>query len=163
MDIYEYAMQMELDGRHFYQDLAEKTNNKGIKNILTMMAESEAKHYNVILSMQRNDKSQYSTDTEVLTKVKNIFEQMKEEKGIDVDVSQVELYKKALDVEIKSEKFYLERADEEKDPHKKEIFLTLAKEEKSHCILLENIVNFVSQPDTWVENPEWYHIDGEKY
>ena len=153
-------MQMELDGRHFYLDLAEKINNKGIKNILTMMAESEAKHYNIILSMQRNDKTQYSTDTEVLTEVKNIFERMKEEKKeIDVDVSQVEFYKEALQVEIDSEKFYLERADEEKDPHKKEIFLTLAKEEKSHCILLENLVNLVSQPDTWVENPEWYHID----
>ena len=160
MDIYKFAMQMELDGRHFYLDLAGKTNNKGIKNILTMMAESEAKHYNIILSMQRNDKTQYSTDTEVLTEVKNIFERMKEEKKeIDVDVSQVEFYKKALEVEADSEKFYLERADEEKEPHKKEIFLTLAREEKSHCILLENLVNLVSQPDTWVENPEWYHVD----
>ena len=160
MDIYKYAMKMELDGRHFYLDLAEKTNNKGIKNILTMMAESEAKHYNIILSMQRNDKTPYSTDTEALTEVKNIFERMKEEKKeVDVDVSQVEFYKEALQVEADSEKFYLERADEEKDLHKKEIFLTLAKEEKSHCILLENLVDLVSQPDTWIENPEWYHVD----
>jgi rubrerythrin len=159
MDIYKYAMQMELDGKHFYLDLAEKTNNTGIKSILTMMAESEAKHYNVILSMQKNDKTQYSADTEVLTNVKNIFIKMKEEKEIDVDVSQVEFYKKALEVETASEKFYLERADEEKDPHKKKIFLTLANEEKSHCVLLENIVNFVSQPDNWLENPEWYHLD----
>ncbi len=159
MDIYKYAMQMELDGRHFYLDLAKKTNNTGIKSILTIMAESETKHYNVILSMQKNDKTQYSADTEVLTKIKNIFVKMKEEKGIDVDVSQVEFYKKALEVEANSEKFYLERADEEKDPHRKEIFLTLANEEKSHCVLLENIVNFVSQPDKWLENSEWYHLD----
>ncbi len=159
MDIFKYAMQMELDGKHFYIDLAKKTNNKGIKSILNMMAESETKHYNVILSMQKNDKTQYSTDTEVLTKVKNIFMKMKEEKEIDVDVSQVEIYKKALEVETNSEKFYLERADDEKDPHKKEIFLTLAKEEKSHCVILENIVNFVSQPVNWLENSEWYHVD----
>jgi rubrerythrin len=159
MDIYKYAMQMELDGRHFYLDLAKKTNNTGIKGILTMMAESEARHYNIILGMQKNDKIQYSADTEVLTNVKNIFMKMKEEKDIDVDVSQVEFYKKALEVETDSEKFYLERADEEKDPHRKEIFLTLANEEKSHCVLLENIVNFVSQPDTWLENPEWHHMD----
>ena len=152
-------MQMELDGRHFYLDLAKKTNNTGIKSILTMMAESEARHYNIILGMQKNDKIQYSADTEVLTNVKNIFMKMKEEKDIDVDVSQVEFYKKALEVETDSEKFYLERADEEKDPHRKKIFITLASEEKSHCVLLENIVNFVSQPDTWLENSEWYHVD----
>jgi len=86
MDIYKYAMQMELDGRHFYLDLAKKTNNTGIKGILTMMAESEARHYNIILGMQKNDKIQYSADTEVLTNVKNIFMKMKEEKDIDVDV-----------------------------------------------------------------------------
>ncbi|MDP6924697.1 MAG: ferritin family protein [Candidatus Scalindua sp.] len=160
MDIYKYAMQMELDGRHFYLDLAKKTNNTGIKSILDLMAESEAKHYNIILDMQRGDKTQYSTDTEVLSKIKNVFEAMKEEKEeIDVDVSQIEFYKKALEVETKSEKFYLDRAEEEKDPHIKEIFLVLAKEEKSHCVLLENLVDLVSQPDTWVENPEWYHID----
>ena len=159
MDIYKFAMQMELDGRHFYQDLAKKTKNAGIKSVLTMMAESEAKHYNVILDMQKNDKTEYSKDVEVLTKIKNVFSKMKEEKEIDVDVSQVEFYKKASEIEADSEKFYLERADEEKDPHRKEIFLTLANEEKGHCILLENLVNLVSQPDSWIENSEWYDID----
>ena len=159
MDIYKFAMQMELDGRHYYLDLAKKTENAGIKSVLTMMAESEAKHYNVILDMQKNDKTEYSKDAEALTKIKNIFTKMKEGKEIDLDVSQVEFYKKALEIEANSEKFYLERADEEKDPHRKEIFLTLAKEEKGHCILLENIVNLVSQPDSWIENSEWYDID----
>ena len=159
MDIYKYAMQMELDGRNFYLDLAKKVNNTGLKNILTMMADSEAKHYNVILSMQRNDKTQFSADTEVLTNVKNVFMRMKEEKEFDVDVSQVEFYKKALKVEADSQKFYLERADEEKDSHRKEIFLKLADEEKNHCVLLENLIGFVSQPANWLENPEWYHLD----
>ena len=159
MDIYKFAMQMELDGRHFYLDLAKKTKNAGIKSVLTMMAESEAKHYNVILDMQKNDKTEYSKDVEVLTKIKNVFSKMKEEKEIDVDVSQVEFYKKASEIEADSEKFYLERADEEKDPHRKDIFLTLANEEKGHCILLENLVNLVSQPDSWIENSEWYDID----
>ena len=159
MDIYKFAMQMELDGRHFYLDLAKKTENAGIKSVLTILAESEAKHYNVILDMQKNDKTEYSKDAEVLTKIKNIFSKMKEEKEVDVDASQVEFYKKALETEADSEKFYLERADEEKDPHRKEIFLTLANEERGHCILLENIVNLVSQPDSWIENSEWYDID----
>jgi len=84
MDIYKYAMQMELDGRHFYLELDRKTNNMGVKSILNMMADSEGKHYKVILSMQKNDKMQYSTDTEILTNAKNIFMKMKEEKGIDI-------------------------------------------------------------------------------
>ncbi len=159
MDIYKYAMQMEVDGRDFYLDMMKKTNNKGLKNILTMMADSEAKHYNVILDMQKNDKTEFSADTEVLTNAKNIFMKMKEEKDIDVDVSQAEFYKKALKTEADSRKFYLERADEEEDSHRKEIFLNLAEEERKHCVLLENMIGFVSQPADWLENPEWYHLD----
>ena len=159
MDIYEFAMQMEKDGRDFYLDLAKKTSNSGLKNILTMMADSEAKHYNVFLSMKKNDKIQYTTDTEILTKVKNIFIKMKEEKEFDLDVSQVELYKKALGIEKDGHKFYLEKANEEKDPSRKEIFLKIAGEEKSHCVLLENMIGFVSQPDSWLEDSEWYHLD----
>jgi len=159
MDIYKYAMQMEVDGRDFYLDMMKKTNNKGLKNILTMMADSESKHYNVILDMQKNDKTEFSADTEVLTNVKNIFMKMKEEKDIDVDVSQAEFYKKALKTEADARKFYLERADEEEDSHRKEIFLNLAEEERKHCVLLENMIGFVSQPADWLENPEWYHLD----
>ncbi len=159
MDIYKYALQMEVDGRDFYLDMMKKTNNKGLKNILTMMADSEAKHYNVILDMQKNDKTEFSVDTEVLTNVKNIFMKMKEEKDIDVDVSQAEFYKKALKTEADARKFYLERADEEEDSHRKEIFLNLAEEERKHCVLLENMIGFVSQPADWLENPEWYHLD----
>ena len=96
---------MEVDGRDFYLDLKEKTDNKGLKNILTMMADSEARHYNVILDMQKNDKTEFSADTEVLTNVKNIFVKMKEEKDIDVDTSQAEFYKKALKVEADARKF----------------------------------------------------------
>ena len=39
MDIYKYAMQMELDGKHFYHDLAKKTNNTGItKKVFSMVS-----------------------------------------------------------------------------------------------------------------------------
>ncbi len=62
---------MELDGRYFYLDLAKKTENSGIKSVLTMMAESEVKHYNVILDMQKNDKTEYSKDAAVLKEIKN--------------------------------------------------------------------------------------------
>ena len=71
----------------------------------------------------------------------------------------MDIYKFAMQMEVDAQKFYLERADEEKDPHRKEIFLNLAEEERKHCVLLENIIDFVSQPADWLENPEWYHLD----
>ncbi len=65
----------------------------------------------------------------------------------------------ALKIEQKNQNYYIEKADEEKDQSRKEIFLKIADEEKRHCVLLENIVGFVSQPYNWLEDSEWYHLD----
>ncbi len=158
MDVYDYAMKMEKDGENYYRDLAVKTGNKGLKHILTMMANAEVKHYHVFQNMKKNEKIP-ETDAEIMSNVKNVFEKMKEEKETSgVDVSQVELYKKAQDIEKKSQEFYLEKADEVGDPQKN-IFLKIADEENKHYVLLKNIIDFVSRPLNWLEDAEWYHLD----
>jgi rubrerythrin len=159
MDIYEYAMQMERDGESYYRELAEKTNYIGIRNILIMLADTERKHYNIFRKMRSDEKPQI-TGTEVLSNVKNIFIKMKEEKKFsDINISQIELYKKAQEIEKKSQNFYLEKANEVKENYQRKVFLKIAAEENKHYIILENIINFVSQPDKWLENAEWYHLD----
>ena len=159
MDIYEFAMQMEKDGEKYYRDSAQIINNAGIKNILCILADAEVKHYDILQKMKQNEKIQMP-DTQILSNVKNIFVKMKEEKDtFGVNISQMELYKKAQDIEKKSKEFYLEKAGEVNDPSQKEIFLKIAEEEKKHYSILENIINFVSRPNTWLENAEWYHLE----
>ncbi|MCR4293397.1 MAG: ferritin family protein [Candidatus Kuenenia sp.] len=159
MDIYEYAMQMEKDGETYYRELVEKVDNKGLKKIFTMLADAEVIHYNLFLKVKKNSVI-HMTDTPILSNVKNIFAKMKEEKDtFGVTASQVALYKKAQDIEKKSQVFYLEKADEVNIPSQREIFLKIAEEEKKHYLILENIINFVSRPQTWLENAEWYHLD----
>jgi rubrerythrin len=62
-------------------------------------------------------------------------------------------------MEEKSYKFYLEMSDKVKIESQKKIFLKLAGEEKKHMFLLENLVEFVSRPETWIENAEFNHLD----
>ncbi|MDR4499625.1 MAG: ferritin family protein [Candidatus Scalindua sp.] len=160
MDIYTYAMQMEKDGKKYYDDMAQKTGNPGFKSILKRMADAEVKHYKVLLAMQKNEKAEFETDSEIFTHAKNVFTKMKEEgKDPDSESSQVALYQKALEIEKESHKFYREKADEEQDSHKKEIILKIAAEEKDHCVLLSNIIEFVTKPESWLENAEWYHLN----
>ena len=56
-------------------------------------------------------------------------------------------------------KFYKEKAEELLDNHQKELFLVLAGEERKHFILMDNFVEFISRPDTWLENAEFFQID----
>lgn len=158
MNIFEYAMQMEKDGENYYRQLAEKVNNKGIQTILTMLADEEVKHYNALVKIQAQ-KPQMA-ETTILTDARNVFEQMKEgDEKFNIDVNQIELYKEAQKIEERSRNFYLEKADEVTEEYQKELFLKLAEEEKKHYFLLENIIEFVSRPQTWLENAEWHHLD----
>ncbi|MCF6156062.1 MAG: rubrerythrin [Candidatus Brocadia sp.] len=159
MNIYDYAMQMEKDGENYYHDSAQKINNSGIKKILYLLADAEVKHYDILQKMKNSETIQM-LDTEILSNVKNIFAKMKEENDIvGVNISQIGLYKKAQEIEKKSQIFYLEKAGEVNNPSQKEIFLKIADEEKKHYFILENILDFVSRPQNWLENAEWYHLE----
>jgi rubrerythrin len=157
MDIYDYAMKMEKDGEDLYRELASKTGHKGLTTILLMLADAEVKHYMLFQNMKNNEKVEMG-DSAILNDVKNVFEKIREEKQFDVDVSQIELYREAQEIEKKSRDFYMEKADEVGN-YRKEVFLKIADEEKRHYFIVENIINFVNQPNTWLENPEWYHLE----
>ena len=159
MNIYDYAMQMEKDGENYYRDSAQKINNAGLKKILGMLADAEVKHYDILQKMKKNEKAQ-APHAEILSNVKNIFVEMQEAKDtFGVNISQKELYKKAQQIEKKSQDFYSEKATEVNDLSQKGLFLQIAEEEKKHYWILENILNFISRPQTWLENAEWYHLD----
>ncbi|KKL92192.1 hypothetical protein LCGC14_1887170, partial [marine sediment metagenome] len=100
------------------------------------------------------------TETTILTDAKNVFVQLKDSgEEFDVEISQIDLYKKAQDIEEKSRDFYLEKASQVEEEYQKDIFLRLANEEKKHYFLLDNIIEFVSKPEQWLENAEFYHLE----
>ncbi len=158
MNIFEYAMKMEKDGEEYYRQLAQQTTNKGLQTILTMLADEEVKHYNAIERMQT--KEPHMTETTILTDAKNIFVQIKESsESFDFDIKQTELYRKAQDIEKESRDFYTAKANEVTKEYQKGLFLKLADEESKHYFLLDNIIEFVSRPEYWLENAEFYHLE----
>jgi rubrerythrin len=158
MDILEFAMQMELDGRNFYLGLADKAEDAGVRQILEMLARDEMKHYTVLEELKVKEPKMI--DTDILSSAKNVFNEMKD-KGEEKTFPsvQIDLYKKAQEIEQKSRNFYLDKAKEIKKEYEKGLFNRLAEEEMQHYILLDNIIGYVSKPKTWLENAEWYHLD----
>ncbi len=138
-NIFIYAMQMEKDGEEYYYQLARQTTDKGLRTILEMLASEEAKHYEAIEKM-RTARAEMA-ETDVLSDAKNVFAQIKESgESFDLDIEEIDLYKKARDIEQKSIDFYSEKADEVELEYQKELFLRLAEEEKKNYFLLENII-----------------------
>jgi hypothetical protein len=159
MNIFEFAMEKEKFSETYYRQLASKTRHKGLANICTMLADEEVKHYHAIEAMKADSPANFAQST-VLGDAKKIFESIRNSaEKFDLDISELELYKKAQDIETQSRNFYLEKARQSELPAHKQIFTALAEEEKKHYFIVGNIIDFISRPQTWLENAEWYHLD----
>ena len=161
VNVFDFAMQMEKDGEAYYRELAAKCSVEGIKNILNLLANDEAGHYNIFKKLKEETPADIA-GTAILTNAKNIFAQMREKdkkEEYNFDISEIELYKKAIEIEKKSEEFYKEKANEMGNPKAKEIFLKIAEDERRHQFLLENMTNFLSRPMTWVEDAEFNRLE----
>lgn len=158
MNIFDFAMKKEKYSEDYYRQLAAKSGDKCLMKVFNMLADEEARHYQIVSDMKK-DITPDLAETTVLSDAKDIFEQMRESaQRFNFNISETELYKKALKIEKQSRDFYLEKANEVAE-FQKEIFLELANEEKKHYFLLQNIIDFVSRPEKWLENAEFYHLE----
>jgi rubrerythrin len=160
MDVFEFAMNMEREGEEYYRNLVQRTNDEGLKSIFTMLANAEVKHFEVVRQLKENAGHPEMAEDTLFDDTKNVFIRMKEEGQVfNFDVSHKDIYRKALDIEKKSHEFYAEKVIEVDAEETKSLLLRLAEEEKKHIFLMENIIEFISRPETWLENAEWYHLD----
>jgi len=160
MNIYQYAMKLEKDSENYYTGLMSKTDDVGLQTILKMLADEEAKHFSIVEQMEKSDTCPELAETNILKNAKNIFVQIKGKNlEYNFDLAQADFYRKAQEFEEKSHQHYLEMSGKVEDEAQKNLLLKLAEEEKKHIFLLENLVEFVSRPETWVENAEFNHLD----
>jgi len=163
MNIFDFAMQMEKDGQAYYEEMASKAENAVLKNILVNLAQDEVKHYNIFKKFKEGDFSgadQLAVETTVMTDAVNIFQQMASAPvpiGFPEDI--VEAWKKAQEVEKKSEDFYREKATEADSDQMKAIINRIADEEHKHWALIENVLQFLSRPKQWLDDAEWNHLE----
>ncbi len=159
MDMFEFAMKMEKDGEAYYRQLAEKSTDASIARLLNKLADEEVVHYEVVKKIKESAAVELPP-ADALAGAANVFAQMKKEEwGGDRMTSQVDLYKKARETERKSEEFYTAKAEEVEQADQKEILLQLAEQEKQHYFLMDNLVEFLSRPQSWLENAEWHHLE----
>lgn len=159
MNIFDYAMSMEKEGEAYYRDFEKRIDNEGLKKILTWLADEEVKHYNIFVEMKEN-KNPLVAKTNLLKNAKAVFEKMsKSKKPFDFNSSQPDLYRKAQQLEKKTIDFYLQKSEEVERQKQKELLVKIAEEEKKHYFLLDNIIEFITRPEIWLENAEFTHLE----
>jgi rubrerythrin len=159
MNIFDFAINMEKEGEEYYRQLADQASEEGLKRILNRMADDEVKHYLTFEAMKNEEQPEFS-DTVILKDAKEVFSQITMDTELKKsDASQLEVYKKAQEMELKSEEFYCQEAAKIRNEDHKKLLLKIAEEEKKHYFLLQNIIDFISRPQKWIENAEFYKLD----
>ncbi len=147
MNVFDYAMKMEQDGKAFYEDMSKRCSIAGLRNIFSMLADDEQKHYEVILNLKQKTGNNDMADSKVLEYSKNIFSDLTAEKERpDTMKEDLEGYRYAMKIEADSVRFYESAARKERKSSVKSLLLRIAEEEKKHFNIVENIYDFVLSP-----------------
>jgi len=159
MKIIKMALEKERISIDFYKKLAEKTTNKGLKRILELLYEEECRHCEAIAYLADNNSATVSQVDDIpdykglLRKIKATVEKS------SIDSSELELYQDAREIELESIEFYMAQTQQSKDAKRRDLFERLAQQEKHHYLLIDNILEFVSIPQQWLENAEFTHSE----
>ena len=162
MNVFEYAMQMELDGKAYYEEAIDKVDSPELKNILQELANDEQKHYIIFKAMKEGKKVELieSDSTKIFAAVKNVFITLKEEnKDYTFPADAKNLWEHAREIEKQAEAFYRDEAKKLDDPKNADILNRIADEEHKHWVTMENVIKFIDRPATWLEDAEWNNLE----
>jgi rubrerythrin len=153
---------MERDGQAYFEVQAGRMSNKALKQIFDELANDEKRHYEIFKAMSegKTPSIDEAFKTDILTTTKNVFQQLKdsgEKMEFADDVKQVWI--KARDIEDDAESFYREKANEATDSAQKAMWNRIADEEHKHWVAMNNVVNFLSRPEQWLEDAEWTNLE----
>ncbi|WP_432822476.1 ferritin-like domain-containing protein [Trichloromonas sp.] len=159
MNVYDFAMKMELDGKAYYQKMAEKTKLPGLKKIFLQLAEDEQKHYDIFQGLKKKTPSAMAATT-ALDEAKNVFAKLLKEKSAAAEIGgDLEGYRYAMKLEADSYRFYEDAASREPDAKVKDLLLKVAGEEQKHFNILQNVFDFVNAPNQYLAWAEFSNLD----
>ncbi|MFC2163695.1 ferritin family protein [Acidobacteriota bacterium] len=160
MEFFEFANDLEQRTVDTYRELANQCRaNEGVKNILLMLVADHDKHVKTLEKMKTKAHAEM-TETGAFREARKLFDKMQKDKDVfSCDVDQLQLYRDARDLVQKKKQFYEEMIDRMDSEENKNLLKQLVEEERKQATVLDNIIEMVSRPNSWLENAEFHHLD----
>jgi rubrerythrin len=160
MNFIEFAFELEQKTVEVYRELADQCRtNEGIKNILLRLVADHDKHAKTLENM-KTEAPVEMTKTEAFREARKVFEKMQRDKDVfSCDIDQLQLYKEARDLVLKKQVLFEEMTGRVDSEESKNLMMQLAEEEKKQAMVLDNIIEMVDRPNTWIENAEFHHLN----
>lgn len=139
IEVLHTAIQMEADGKEFYQKASQKSSNKLAKELFQHLANEEDVHRKkfeeIYEALKRGQNwPDVEPPSEKGKRLKSLFAEATKALGSKIKVaeSELEAIKIAMDMEIKSYNLYHSRSEESTLPVEKRFYETLSGEEQGH-------------------------------
>jgi rubrerythrin len=158
MNVFDFAIKMEVDGKAFYEKLAQGSSVAGLKTIFSRLAEDEQKHLEVFQSLQAGGQMMAMPDSTALEDAQNVFASFLRTEGPAIPGGDLEAYRFAMKLEAESFRLYEDAAGKESDTEIKRLLLRIAEEEHKHFSILENIYDFVNAPHQYLAWREFSNL-----
>lgn len=159
LDILKQAILLELRGKAFYKNIAEKTENKAVKEVFDMLASEEQKHIQTLseqfkayrkekkfIPVGLNEQDSPSVASEVLTK------EIKER--ISAAGFEAAAISAGIAMEERAIHLYTKSAQTASDPEAKTLYEWLATWERDHLNMLLDIDKALKEK-IWFDNQFW--------
>lgn len=162
MNLFDFALTMELDGEAYYKDLAAKAAHSDLKAVLEGLAAEERYHYTIIKAAQGKEWG-VVPEQPALSAVQNVFadktfDLADQERTIPkLKAESIDLYRAALDKEKESVTLYKQLGEKAVSPEEKALCQKLMEEEEKHVEVMGNIVEMLNRVQDWVESAEFNH------
>lgn len=158
------AIQLEKDGRQFFEKAAEETKNELGKKMFLKLASDEVRH---LVTFEKMFKSLADPKTwkELLKegppreRMPYFSEKAESRSPAERGAGEVEALRQALEVERKAIDFFKEVAKQASDSEASRIFEIIAEEEVSHYDLIQAQIDSVTNAGFWFDVGE-FKMDG---
>ena len=158
MNIFDCAIKMEEEARLSYEKLAASTAVPELKNLFTLLAESEQEHHDALVGMKRSldpPKTQFKG----LQEAACLFKPLLAKRDLMAElVRQPDAYLNVVKEEEEGVRFYEDLAAQSKDEEARKILLMIAVEERKHLSIVKNIYSFVESPKNFLAWGEFSNL-----
>lgn len=160
MNVFDFAIQMEVDGKAYYEKLAGQASLPGLRTIFTHLAEDEQKHFEIFQALRSGSKAPVMQESTALATAQNIFKELLEDAGgATGGKDDLAAYQHAMKLEADSFRLYEDTAAKEVETETRGLLLKVAEEERKHFKILENIFHFVNAPNQYLAWGEFSNLE----
>ena len=158
MNVFDFALKMEEDGKAFYEKLAAETRVPELESRFFPCGSRKDERRGMIEAMRKNTPPG-KADAQVLEKAKNVFQGLLEKKTVlDLLKGDPDGYRNVINIAMAGIKLYEELAGKETNPAAAKILQLLADEERKHLEIMENIYDFVESPKDFLAWGEFSNL-----